>query len=162
MKRENYISWDDYFMWIAVLSSHRSKDPSTQVWACIVDRDKKIIWIWYNWFPTACSDDEFPRDNDWDFYDKKNTYVVHAEANAILNSFWWNIKWATIYVVFFPCNECSKLIIQSGIKKVIYLSSKYKWWEQVYLASKRMLESAWVAIHQCKPIQKNIQISFDY
>ena len=124
MKKNDYISWDEYFMWVAILSWHRSKDPWTQVWACIIDIDKKIVWVWYNWLPTWCDDNCFPWQRDGDFEETKYAYVCHAEANAILNST-KTLKWATIYVSLFPCNECAKLIIQSWIKKIVYLSDKY-------------------------------------
>ncbi len=158
-KREDYISRDEYFMWIAVLSGQRSKDPNTQVGACIVDTDKKIVWIWYNGLPTWCYDDEYPWERKWDFEDVKYSYVVHSEANAILNSFGKNLKWSTIYVTLFPCNECAKLIIQSGIKKVIYLSDKYNG-EPKNNVSKRILSDAWVEFKQFKTEKQNISIEF--
>ena len=141
MKRENYISWEEYFMGIALLSAKRSKDPSTQVGACIVNEDNKIIGIGYNGFPIGISDDEFP----WDKHhenelDNKYLYVCHAELNAILNSI-SNLKNASIYVTLFPCNECSKIIIQSGIKEIIYLEEKGE--ESISeIASKKMLDAA--------------------
>ena len=112
-------------MGIALLSAHRSKDPSTQVGACIVNQKKRIVGIGYNGFPAGCSDEDFPWESDGSFLEKKNTYVVHAEANAILNAH-GNLDGCTIYIIFFPCHECTKLIIQAGIKKVIYLSDVYK------------------------------------
>ena len=124
MKDNNYIVWDEYFMGVAILSSMRSKDPSTKVGACIVNQDKKIVGIGYNGFPMGCSDDEFPWDREGDFLDCKYPYVVHAEPNAILNST-VSLKDATIYVTLFPCNECAKLIIQSGIKEIVYMGDKY-------------------------------------
>ena len=123
-KRVDYISWDEYFMWVAMLSAQRSKDPRTQVGACIVSEDKKILGTGYNWFPHKCSDDEFPWEREGGFCDKKYAYVVHAEANAILNST-TSLKDASIYVYELPCNECAKLIIQSGIKRVVFCE-KYR------------------------------------
>lgn len=124
MKRQKYISWDQYFMGVAKLAALRSKDPSTQVGCCIVSNDKKVLSQGYNGFPKGCSDDEFPweKGND-DPYDNKYYYVVHAELNAILNAK-TNLDGSTLYVTLFPCQECTKAIIQSGIKKVIYARIK--------------------------------------
>ena len=119
MKSNNYISWDEYFMGVALLSSYRSKDPNTKVGACIVNKHKRIVGIGYNGFPYGCSDDEFPWERDGDFCNTKYPYVVHAEPNAILNST-SDLHGATLYVSLFPCNECMKLIIQSGIKEIVY------------------------------------------
>ncbi len=159
MKREWYISRDEYFMGIALLSAHRSKDPSTQVGACIVNPKKRIVGIGYNGFPAGCSDEEFPWESDGNFLEKKNTYVVHAEANAILNAH-GNLDGCAIYIVFFPCHECTKLIIQSGIKKVVYLSNTFKWGPDVYNASRKMLEHAGVEIEQFVSKQPEITINF--
>jgi dCMP deaminase len=139
----NYISWDQYFMGVALLSANRSKDPNTQVGACLVNEDKKIIGIGYNGFPRGSSDEEFPwGKGDNNPLNTKYPYVVHAEANAILNSN-ANLKGSTLYVSLFPCNECAKLIIQSGVKKIIYMSDKYSG-TPMNLASKKMLDSAGV------------------
>lgn len=124
MKRQDYINWDQYFMGIALLSAKRSKDPHTQVGACIVNEDKKIVGIGYNGLPNGISDDDF----NWDRYasdelDSKYPYVCHAELNAILNSH-QDLTNCSIYVTLFPCNECCKLIIQSKIKNVYYLDDK--------------------------------------
>ncbi len=143
MKRKDYLDWDQYFMGIARLSALRSKDPSTQVGACIVDNDKKIIGIGYNGLPIGIDDDLFPWGKDGEFLDTKYPYVCHAELNAILNST-KNLKGATIYVTLFPCNECTKAIIQSGITNLFYISDKYKDLEMT-VASKRMLDSAGVS-----------------
>lgn len=157
MKREDYISRDEYFMWIAVLSAQRSKDPSTQVWACIINDDRKIIWIWYNWFPRWISDDEFSWLESQDFLESRNSYSVHAEANAILNST-KNLKGCTLYCTFFPCNECSKLIVQSGIKQVVFLREKKDKDHQI--VSRRILETAWIKL---KPLDlKNTKIELDF
>lgn len=123
MKRQDYISWDTYFMGIAKLSSKRSKDPSTQVGACIVTPDNEIVGIGYNGFPKGISDDAFPWNSEGSFHETKYPYVVHAEANAILNAT-KDVKGCRIYVTLFPCHECSKLIIQSGIQEIIYVSNK--------------------------------------
>ena len=114
-KRQDYLEWDAYFMGLALLSSQRSKDPGTQVGACIVSEENRILSMGYNGLPNGCSDDDFPWNSEGDFLDKKNSYVCHAELNAILNAV-GNVKGATLYVTFFPCNECAKAVIQSGIK----------------------------------------------
>ena len=119
MKRENVLSWESYFMGIAHLSALRSKDPNTQVGAVIVDENKKVVSIGYNGFPMGCDDDEYPWENEGDTLKTKYPYVVHAELNAILNSP-RSVKGCTIYVSLFPCHECAKAIIQSGIRKVYY------------------------------------------
>lgn len=124
MKREDYITWDQYFMGIAILSSHRSKDPSTGVGACIVNSDNKILSMGYNGAPTGLSDDIMPWGREGNFIDTKYAYVCHSELNAILNCP-TSVKGARVYVTLFPCNECAKAIIQSGIKEVIYLDDKY-------------------------------------
>ena len=122
-KRSDYISWDEYFMGIAMLSAYRSKDPSTQVGACIVNDRNRIMSVGYNGFPSGCDDDEFPWEREGK--DTKYPFVVHAELNAILNSPNHDLRGARMYVTLFPCNECAKAIIQSGIKELIYLSDKY-------------------------------------
>ena len=125
-KREDYISWDEYFMGVSLLASMRSKDPNTQVGACIVGDDNKIISVGYNGFPRGCSDDVFPWERSGaNMNDTKYPFVCHAELNAILNAGGQNLVGAKIYVALFPCNECAKAIIQSGIKEVIYISDKY-------------------------------------
>lgn len=146
MKRQDVLSWDSYFMGLAHLSAKRSKDPSTQVGAVIVDSNKHVIGIGYNGLPVGCSDDEFPWERDGEFGDTKYPYVVHAELNAILNST-SSLKGCTIYVSLFPCNECAKAIIQSGISRIVYESDKYANTDST-LASKRMLKSAGVEL--CK------------
>ncbi|CAM3063977.1 dCMP deaminase family protein [Streptobacillus felis] len=143
MKRENYLSWDEYFMGIAFLSANRSKDPVTQVGACIV-KDSKIVGIGYNGFPMGSSDDEIPWGKEGDFLNTKYAYVVHAELNAILNSN-RDLKGSTIYVTHFPCNECAKSIIQTGISKVVFYSDKHKD-KDSSIASRRMLNNAGIEI----------------
>ncbi|MGE4584658.1 MAG: dCMP deaminase family protein [Sphaerochaeta sp.] len=142
-KRKDYISWDEYFMGVAVLSSMRSKDPSTQVGACIVNPDHKIVGVGYNGFPIGVSDDDIPWEREGDWLDTKYPYVCHAELNAILNSISNSLKGCTLYVGLFPCNECAKAIIQSGIKEVVFLSDKYAQ-EDNTKASKRMFDQTGV------------------
>lgn len=146
MKSNNYISWDEYFMGVAMLSALRSKDPSTKVGACIVNVNKRIVGIGYNGLPCGCSDDEFPWERNGGFLDTKYAYVVHAEPNAILNAT-SDLTNATLYVTLFPCNECAKLIIQSGIKEIVYVSDKY-FDTDASKASRRMLEAAGLKLRQ--------------
>lgn len=148
MKRENVLSWDKYFMGLAHLSAMRSKDPGTQVGACIVNEDKRVVAIGYNGMPYGCDDDEYPWEREGSMTETKYAYVVHAEMNAILNST-TSLKNCTLYVSLFPCNECAKAIIQSGIKKVIYECDKYADTDAVKI-SKRMLTSAGVELVQLK------------
>lgn len=146
MKRTNVLSWDEYFMSVAHLSALRSKDPNTQVGACIVNPDKRIVGLGYNGFPRGCDDDSYPWDREGDFLDTKYPFVVHAELNAILNSI-QSLKGCTIYVSLFPCNECAKAIIQSGIKCVVYESDKYAGTDG-NIASKKMFRDAGVELVQ--------------
>ena len=125
-KREDYINWDTYFMGIAKLSAQRSKDPNTQVGACIVSEDKKILSVGYNGAPNGLDDESMPWDRDGDFLNTKYAYVCHAELNAILNNKGSDLRESILYVDLFPCNECAKAIVQAGIKKVIYKSDKYE------------------------------------
>ena len=159
-KRKDYISWDEYFMGIALLSAKRSKDPNTQVGACIVNSSNKIMSVGYNGFPAGCSDDEFPWDRSGDEYNTKYPYVCHAELNAILNTAGGNLNGCKIYVALFPCNECAKAIIQCGIKEVFYLSDKYADSPSTR-ASKRMFDAAGVKYTNLKPSENNIIIDFD-
>ena len=160
MKRSDYISWDEYFMGVAVLSAKRSKDPSTQVGACIVDRENHILSTGYNGFPCGCSDDEFPWERDGDYCETKYPFVVHAELNAILNAQGKSLVGSKIYISLFPCNECAKAIIQSGIKEVIYLSDKYAE-QNSTIASKKMLTSAGVKFTQLVPPKTSLTIDFN-
>ena len=157
-KRSNYISWDEYFMGIALLSGERSKDPNSQVGACIVSPDNKILSIGYNGFQIGCSDDEIPWDREGDFANTKYPYVCHSELNAILNYTGSTLKQSRIYVTLFPCNECAKAIIQSGIKEVIYMSDKYKDTDSVKV-SKKMLDMAGVKYTQYK--SKGVKLELD-
>ncbi|MBC5625656.1 dCMP deaminase family protein [Clostridium sp. NSJ-49] len=160
MKRETYLKWDDYFMSVALLSGMRSKDPSTQVGACIVNSSNIIESIGYNGLPKGCSDDEFPWEREGETLDTKYLYVVHAELNAILNAKGKDLSGCTIYVALFPCNECAKAIIQSGIKEVVYLSNKYADTDSVK-ASKKMFSATGVKLRQLIPKEKDIHLSMD-
>ncbi|MEG0264484.1 MAG: dCMP deaminase family protein [Erysipelotrichaceae bacterium] len=146
MKREDVLTWDEYFMGLAHLSALRSKDPSTQVGAVIVSPQKKVVGIGYNGFPNGCSDDEFPWDREGDYEATKYPFVVHAELNAILNST-KDLHGCSIYVSLFPCNECAKAIIQSGIKRIVYESDKYATSDNT-IASKRMLSAVGIELVQ--------------
>ena len=155
MKRQDYISWDEHFMGVAMLAALRSKDPSTQVGACIVSPENIIISTGYNGMPKGCNDDEFPWDRTGE--DTKYPYVVHAELNAILNANGRDLRGSRIYVALFPCNECAKAIIQSGIREIYYLSDKYAD-TPTTKASKRMLDAAGVRYVQLKPAIKSITL----
>jgi dCMP deaminase len=159
-KRTDYISWDEYFMGVALLSGRRSKDPNTQVGACIVSPHNKIVGAGYNGLPIGCSDEDFPWEKTGDFLDTKYPYVCHAELNAILNNIGMDLSGCRIYTALFPCNECSKAIIQSGIREVIFLSDKYDGTE-VSVASKRMLNAANVSYRKAAIKRKSIELSFD-
>ena len=159
MKREDYINWDEYFMGIAMLAAKRSKDPNTQVGACIVSQDNIIISTGYNGMPKGCSDDFFPWDRTGEQDQTKYPYVVHAELNAILNANGRDLRGSRIYVALFPCNECAKAIIQSGVKEVYYLSDKYAD-SMATLASKRMMMSAGVKFTQLRTNVKSITLDF--
>lgn len=158
-KRANYISWDEYFMGVALLSAKRSKDPSTQVGACIVNEKNKIVGAGYNGLPIGCDDDDFPWDKEGNFLQTKYPYICHAELNAILNNIGMDLKGCKIYTALFPCNECAKAIIQSGIKEVIYLSDKYEG-SDVFKASRVMLEKAGVAYRRVKTGITTLQLSY--
>lgn len=157
-KRQDYITWDEYFMGVAILSAMRSKDPSTQVGACIVSESNKILSMGYNGFPSGCSDDEFPwsRGTD-DPYQAKYSYVTHAELNAILNYRGGSLEGSKIYVTLFPCNECAKAIIQCGIKTLVYGEDKYADTPEVR-ASKRMLDAAGVRYYQYQPSGRRLEL----
>lgn len=148
-KRKDFFSWDECFMQIAVLIAQRSKDPSTQAGAVIVDRDNIVVGLGYNGFPRGCADDKLPWDRDGGFLETKYAYVVHAEENAIYNS---NkpTTGCTIYTTLFPCNECTKTLIQSGIKEVVYASDKYHDLE-AWVASRKMLDLAGIIYRQYQP-----------
>ncbi len=156
-KRTDYISWDEYFMGVAILSGMRSKDPGTQVGACIVSQDNKILSMGYNGFPNGCSDDEFPWCREGDPLDNKYVYSTHGELNAILNYRGGSLEGAKLYVTLFPCNECAKAIIQSGIRTIVYDSDKYSDTPAV-MASKRMLDAAGVAYYQYTHTNRDIML----
>jgi dCMP deaminase len=158
-KRTDYLSWDAYFMGVALMSAHRSKDPNTQVGACIVNKKKKIVGVGYNGFPVGCSDDALPWDREGEFLQTKYPYVCHAELNAVLNSISPDLDGCTIYAALFPCNECAKVIVQSGIREVVYLSDKYAHTDAVK-AAKIMFDQSGVAYRQLKPERPRIVIDF--
>ena len=157
MKREDYISWDEYFMGVSKLSGMRSKDPNTQVGACIVSEDNKILSMGYNGFPKGCSDDEFPWGREGGMLDSKYAFVTHSELNAILNYRGGNLWGAKLYVSLFPCNECAKAIIQSGIRTVIYESDKYAD-TPATIASKKMLTASGVKFYQYQPTGREVKL----
>lgn len=154
--RSDYLPWDSYFMGIAKLSAERSKDPSTQVGACIVNTENRIVGMGYNGFPTGISDTELPWNRKGDPLNTKYLYVCHSELNAILNSI-QDLKGCRLYVSLFPCNECAKCIIQSGITEVIYADDKYADTDCVK-ASKKMFELANVKYRLYKQINKEIKL----
>lgn len=159
-KRADYISWDEYFMGVALLSAKRSKDPATQVGACIVNTKNKIVGAGYNGLPAGCDDNEFPWEKQGDFLQTKYPYVCHAELNAILNNIGMDLHGCRIYTALFPCNECAKAIIQSGITEVIYLSDKYNG-SDTSIASKRMLDTAGVRHRKVEAHISKIELSFE-
>ena len=158
-KRTDYISWEEYFMGVSLLAAKRSKDPNTQVGACIVDGQNRILSTGYNGFPQGCSDDEFPWNRDEENGETKYKFVVHAELNAILNTRGKSLAGSRLYVGLFPCHECAKAIIQTGIREVIYLSDKYSGTDST-LASRRMLDAAGIRLTQLKPTKAQIVLNF--
>lgn len=158
-KRKDYLSWDEYFMSVAILSSLRSKDPNTRVGACIVNSGNRIVGIGYNGFPAGCSDDELPWGREGEWIDSKYPYVCHAELNAILNSDLGRMVNCRMYVNLFPCNECAKVIIQAGIKQVIYISDKYPE-DEKFISARRMFKLAGVQLIQMKSPDRKIEIDF--
>lgn len=156
-KRTDYISWDEYFMGVAALAAMRSKDPNTQVGACIVSETNKILSMGYNGFPIGCSDDEFPWNREGEPYDNKYFYTTHSELNAILNYRGGSLEGSRLYVTLFPCNECAKAIIQSGIKTVVYKSNKYGDTPSVK-ASRRMFDAAGVTYYEYRKTGRSITI----
>lgn len=147
--RKDYLTWDEYFMSVAKLSAMRSKDPSTQVGACIASNTNRILSTGYNGAPNGIEDKYFPWDREGEFLNTKYPYVCHAEMNCILSYRGDNkgLENARIYVDLFPCNECAKIIIQSGIKEVIYLCDKYADTDGVK-ASKKMFDACGVKYKQ--------------
>ncbi len=157
MKRTDYISWDEYFMGIALLSAQRSKDNGTQVGACIVNSDNKILTVGYNGMPRGCSDDDMPWDREGGMLESKYAFVCHAELNAILNNDGGSLKGAKCYTTLFPCNECAKALIQAGIKEVIYLSDKYADTEAT-IASKKMFNMVGVKLTPYVPTGRKLTL----
>ena len=157
MKREDYINWDEYFMGVAILASYRSKDPNTAVGACIVNNENIILSIGYNGAPRGLHDDHMPWDREGDFINTKYAYVCHSELNAILN-YRGNVENTKMYVTLFPCNECAKAIVQSGIKEVIYLSDKYNGTDG-NIVSKKIFDEVGVKYTKYEP--QNRQITID-
>lgn len=157
MKRQDYLSWDEYFMGVALLSAGRSKDNNTQVGACIVSDENKVLSVGYNGMPTGCHDDEMPWEREGNALETKYPFVCHAELNAILNRITGSLKNARIYVSLFPCNECAKAIIQSGIKEVVYMEDKYADTDSVK-ASKMMFKMAGVRIRQYEITGREINL----
>lgn len=155
-KREDYISWDEYFMGVAILSGMRSKDPNTQVGACIVSSNNRILSMGYNGFPNGISDDEFPWNRDGEPLGNKYFYSTHSELNAILNFRGGSLEGAKIYVTLFPCNECAKAIIQAGIRTVIYRSDKYADIPST-IASKKMFDAAGVEYRRYEETGREIR-----
>lgn len=156
MKRKDYISWDEYFMGIAILSAMRSKDDSSQVGACIVSPENKILSLGYNGMPIGCNDDDMPWDREGDELETKYMYVCHAELNAILNSAHSDLRGSRVYVTLFPCNECAKAIIQAGIKTLVYECDKYADTPSTK-ASKRMLDAAGVRYYKYNATGRKIE-----
>ena len=156
-KRNDYITWDEYFMGVAQLSALRSKDPSTQVGSCIVSSSHKILSMGYNGFPSGCSDDDFPWAREGDTLETKYAFVTHSELNAILNYRGGSLEGAKLYVTLFPCNECAKAIIQAGIRTVIYDCDKYAATPSV-IASKRMFDAAGVRYYRYTRTDRTISI----
>ncbi len=156
-KREDYISWDEYFMGVCKLSGMRSKDPTSQIVACIVSQYNKILSMGYNGFPEGCSDDEFPWTKNGDELESKFLYVTHSELNAILNYRGGSLEGSKLYVSRFPCNECAKAIIQSGIKTIVFEYEKHSDRADV-VASKRMLNAAGVNYYQYEPTGRKVEL----
>ncbi|MCR4641093.1 MAG: dCMP deaminase family protein [Lachnospiraceae bacterium] len=157
MKRAGYISWDEYFMGVSYLSAQRSKDPSTQVGACIVSSDNKILSMGYNGFPNGVSDDEFPWEREGEELQTKYPYVTHSELNAILNYRGGSLEGTKLYVSLFPCNECAKAIIQAGIKTVVYADDKYDG-TPANVAAKRLFNAAGVRYYKYQKSGKKVEI----
>lgn len=156
--RTDYISWDEYFMGIAILSAQRSKDDNTQVGSCIVSDENKILSLGYNGMPIGCADTRMPWKRTGAPLETKYMFVCHAELNAILNSPAPSLKGSRIYTTLFPCNECTKAIIQSGIKEIIYLDDKYNGTE-ADTAAKIMFDMAGVTYRKYEPTGNEIKIS---
>ncbi len=144
--RPNAISWDECFTRIARVIAERSKDPSTQAGAVIVDQNNVVVGLGYNGFPRGVDNDKFPWEREGDFLNTKYAYVCHSEENAVYNSN-KSTKGCKIYCTLFPCNECAKTLIQNGIVEVIFESDKYHEVD-AFVASRRMLDAAGVKYRQ--------------
>ena len=156
-KRTDYISWDEYFMGVAKLASMRSKDPSTQVGACIVDKDTYSLSVGYNGFPLGCDDEEFPWARTGGTLDTKYAFVAHAELNAILNSKTGDLAGSTVYLTLVPCNECTKALIQKRVSKGVYSDDKYHDADSTK-AARKMLDAAGIVYEQYKPSGRKAEI----
>ncbi|MDR3090305.1 MAG: dCMP deaminase family protein [Desulfobulbaceae bacterium] len=160
MKRQGYLSWDEYFMAVALLSAQRSKDPNTQVGACIVNERNRIVGVGYNGLPRGLSDDDMPWSRDGDFLASKYAYVCHAELNAVLNAISTDLRQCRIYVTLFPCNECVKIIMQSAIREIVYLSDKYRDSDAVKAAKAMLDRSPLIGYRQFTPERDGLSLSF--
>lgn len=156
MKRTGYISWDEYFMGICSFTAHRSKDPNTPLGCCIVSEDNRIISIGYNGMPNGCDDDHMPWEREGLPLETKYLYVCHAELNAILNSK-ADLRGTRLYTSLFPCNECAKAIIQSGIAEIVYDSDKYHD-SDMMIASRKLFDLAGVKYRAYEHTGKKIEI----
>lgn len=158
MKRSDYISWEEYFMGVARLSAMRSKDPNTQVGACIVNDENRIMTVGYNGMPVGCSDDEFPWEREGGMMETKYAFVCHAEMNAILNCGTADLRGTRVYVTLFPCQECTKALIQKGVQEVIYYSDKYHDTDGAR-AARKMLDAAGVKYRQYQETGRDLYIN---
>ena len=156
-KRSGYISWDEYFMGVSKLAAMRSKDPNTQVGACIVSLENKILSMGYNGFPNGCADEDFPWNREGDEVDTKYPYVTHSEMNAILNYRGGSLEGTKLYVTLFPCNECAKAIIQAGIKTVVYDDDKYDGTPS-NVAAKRLFNAAGIRYYRYQATGRKVEI----
>lgn len=157
MKRKDYISWDEYFMGIALLSAERSKDPNSQVGACIVSPENKILSLGYNGMPIGMNDDDMPWERDGKALETKYMYVCHAELNAILNCAGGNLRGSRVYVTLFPCNECAKALIQAGVSELVYLSDKYHD-SDMSVASRRLFSMAGLKFRPYHPTGRRLEL----
>ncbi|RXG55036.1 Deoxycytidylate deaminase, partial [Armadillidium vulgare] len=159
-KRVNFLPWEDYFMSVAFLSGMRSKDPSSQVGACIVNSDNIIVSIGYNGMPRGCSDDCMPWAKEAESR-LETKYICHAEMNAVVNKNSADVAGCRIYVVLFPCNECAKIVIQSRIKEIVYYSDKHKNKPET-IASKRMFDMAGISYRKYSPKYSRKLLNFKF
>jgi len=157
MKREDYINWDEFGMGLALVAAQRSKDPSTQVGACILDKRKRVLGVGYNGFPTGCSDDVFPWSKTGET--TKYLFVSHAESNLILSCDFNRLEGSILYTTLYPCNECAKTIIQVGIRDIVYLHNKYKNTESGK-AARRMFKEAGVTTRRFASDRSGIELKF--